>query len=92
MIDSGVKVLLVTHLYDLAHSVYARHNPGYLFLRAQRHPNGVRTFQLVSGEPEPTSYAQDAFRHIFGAAGGIALLRDSAEGRANCAVRGPNRC
>jgi DNA mismatch repair ATPase MutS len=66
MVDSGVKVLLVTHLYDLARSLHARHDTTQLFLRAERQPDGVRTFQLVPGEPEPTSYAQDSFQHIFG--------------------------
>ena len=66
MIDSGVKVLFVTHLHDLAKSLYARHNPAHLFLRAQRHPTGKRTFQLLPGEPEPTSYALDSFEQIFG--------------------------
>jgi hypothetical protein len=70
MVDSGVKVLLVTHLYDLAHSLHARHDTTHLLLRAERHPNGVRTFQLSPGEPEPTSYAQDTFRHIFGTTAG----------------------
>jgi hypothetical protein len=70
MVDSGVKVLLVTHLYDLAHSLYARHDTTHLFLRAERHPDGVRTFQLVPGEPEPTSYAPGSFQHIFGTTAG----------------------
>jgi hypothetical protein len=66
MIDSGVKVLFVTHLYSLGHSLHARHDPAHLFLRAERHSDGVRTFQLIPGEPESTSYAEDSFRHIFG--------------------------
>ena len=66
MVDSGVKVLLVTHLYDLARSLHARRDTTHLFLRAERHPDGVRTFQLVPSEPEPTSYAQDSFQRIFG--------------------------
>ena len=28
MVESGVRVFFVTHLYDLAHSLYARHDPG----------------------------------------------------------------
>lgn len=66
MIDSGVKVFFVTHLYDLGHSLHARHDPTHLFLRAERQTNGLRTFQLIPGAPEPTSYAQDSFRQIFG--------------------------
>lgn len=66
MIDSGVKVFFVTHLYGLAHSLHARHDGTHFFLRAERQPDGVRTFQLVASAPEPTSYAQDSFRRIFG--------------------------
>ncbi|EID16740.1 putative DNA mismatch repair protein [Mycobacterium xenopi RIVM700367] len=66
MVDSGVKVVFVTHLYDLAHSLYVRHNPADLFLRAQRRPDGVRTFRLLPGEPKPTSHGEDSFRRIFG--------------------------
>ena len=68
MVESGVKVFFVTHLYDLAHSLYARHNPAELFLQAERRPDGVRTFRLTPGEPEPTSYGEDCFRRVFGTA------------------------
>ncbi len=66
MVDGGVKVVLVTHLYDLAHSLYIRHNPADLFLRAQRRPDGVRTFRLLPGDPKPTSHGEDSFHRIFG--------------------------
>ncbi len=66
MVESGVKVAFVTHLYDLAHSLYARGDPADLFLRAERRPDGMRTFRLMPGEPEPTSYGEDSFRRVFG--------------------------
>lgn len=66
MIESGVKVVFVTHLYDLAHSLHARHDPADLFLRAERRPDGARTFRLMPGEPEPTSYGEDSYRRVFG--------------------------
>jgi hypothetical protein len=66
MVESGVKVLLVTHLYDLAHSLHTCHNSGYLFLRAERLSDGVRTYRLTPGDPESTSYGEDCFRKIFG--------------------------
>src|SRR5271156_2503842 len=68
MVESGVEVLFVTHLYDLADGLYARHDPADLFLRAERRPDGVRTFRLTPGKPEPTSYGEDSFRRIFGIA------------------------
>lgn len=68
MVESGVKVVFVTHLYDLAHSLSARDDPADLFLRAERRPDGVRTFRLEPGQPEPTSYGEDSFRRVFAAA------------------------
>lgn len=68
MVESGVKVVFVTHLYDLAHSLSARDDPADLFLRAQRRPDGVRTFRLKPAQPEPTSYGEDSFRRVFAAA------------------------
>ncbi len=66
MIDAGVKVVIVTHLYALAHSLHARHDPTHAFLRAERRADGGRTFRLLPGEPEPTSYGRDTFQQIFG--------------------------
>jgi MutS domain V len=76
MVEGGVKVGFVTHLYDLAHSLSARWNPADLFLRAQRRPDGVRTFRLVPGQPEPTSYGEDSFRRVFGSVLGKAPHTD----------------
>ena len=66
IVETGVKVLFVTHLYDLAQSLYERHDPADLFLRAERRPDGVRTFHLTPSAPEPTSYGEDSLRRIFG--------------------------
>jgi MutS domain V len=74
MVESGVKVIFVTHLYDLAHRLSARHNAADLFLRAQRRPDGVRTFRLEPGQPEPTSYGEDSFRRVFGTASASARV------------------
>ena len=83
MIDSGVKVFLVTHLYDLAQSLHARHDSAHMFLRAERRPDGGRTFRLLPGEPEPTSHGQDSFRQIFGAAADNTFLSQTANSREN---------
>ncbi|TVS84690.1 MutS-related protein [Mycobacterium helveticum] len=78
LVESGVKVVFVTHLYDLAHSLNERHHPAYVFLRAQRRPDGLRTFRLEPGAPEPTSYGEDSFRRVFGAAPRRDLGREHA--------------
>jgi hypothetical protein len=64
--EAGIKVVYVTHLYDLAHSLHTRHDRNHLFLRAERRDDGARTFRLMPAEPEHTSYGQDSFRRIFG--------------------------
>ncbi len=64
--EAGVRIVFVTHMYDLAGRYYAEHDPGTLFLRAERQPDGHRTFRLMPGEPLPTSYGEDLYREVFG--------------------------
>ena len=64
--EAGIKVLYVTHLFDLAQSCYRQAHGTTLFLRAERQSDGRRTFRLVEGEPLPTSYGEDSYRRIFG--------------------------
>jgi len=66
MTEADVRVVVVTHLFDLAESLYRQGPEEALFLRAERAPDGMRTFRIVPGEPLPTSYGQDSFRRIFG--------------------------
>ena len=66
MLARRIKVLYVTHMYDLAHSLHAERLDSALFLRAQRESDGRRTFKLLEGEPLPTSYGEDSYRRIFG--------------------------
>jgi MutS domain V len=66
--ETGIRVVFVTHLYDLAERCYAENTATSLFLRAERRPDGRRTFRLIEGEPLPTSYGQDLYQHVFGAA------------------------
>ncbi|MGH3193631.1 MAG: MutS-related protein, partial [Streptosporangiaceae bacterium] len=69
MLRKQIKVFFVTHMYDLAHSFHAQQHGNALFLRAERQPDGRRTFRLTEGEPLPTSYGEDSYRRIFGTAG-----------------------
>ena len=69
LIDPHKKVFFVTHLYDFAHSFHERARPDTLFLRADRQPDGRRTFKLIEGGPLRTSFGQDLYDRIFGAPG-----------------------
>lgn len=68
LLEAGVKLLYVTHLFDLAHGISAAGMDAALFLRAERLADGRRTFRLVEGAPLPTSFGEDLYRRIFGAA------------------------
>jgi hypothetical protein len=69
LIERDVRVIFVTHMFDLAHSFHRQQLDNALFLRAEREPSGRRTFRLVEGEPLPTSYGADSYRRIFDTAG-----------------------
>ncbi|GGK79837.1 MutS-related protein [Mangrovihabitans endophyticus] len=65
--ERHVSVVTVTHLYDLAHQMQSASPEHAVFLRAERRPDGRRTFKVVAGEPLPTSYGADLYHDIFGA-------------------------
>jgi len=66
--EAGIRIIFVTHMYDLAGRYYDAHDPAALFLRAERRPDGQRTFRVPPGEPLPTSYGEDLYRQVFGTA------------------------
>ena len=66
LLESGVRVAYVTHMYDLAQRLVSERAEGGLFLRAERRDDGRRTFRLVEGEPLPTSFGRDLYDRIFG--------------------------
>jgi hypothetical protein len=67
LLETGIKVIYVTHLFDLAQGFYLAKMDAALFLRAERLADGRRTFRLVEDAPLPTSYGEDLYRRIFGA-------------------------
>ncbi|HUK40790.1 MAG TPA: hypothetical protein VLX11_07100 [Candidatus Acidoferrales bacterium] len=66
LLENRIKVFFVTHLYEFATRFYDQKLPHAIFLRAERHANGARTFKLIEGEPLQTSYGEDLYRRIFG--------------------------
>ena len=65
LLEARVRIFFVTHQFDFAHSIYMENLPGALFLRAERRPDGARTFRMIAGEPLDTSYGEDLYRKIF---------------------------
>ena len=74
LLEMGIKVFYVTHMHELAKSLYSSGRGSSLFLRAERRESGERTFQMIQGEPLATSYGADLYRRIFSPTdeGGIA--------------------
>ncbi|HUZ38539.1 MAG TPA: hypothetical protein VMV17_19620 [Streptosporangiaceae bacterium] len=65
VLDAGIRVFFVTHLHDLARSFYTEPTAAALFLRAERQPDGRRTYRLAVGEPLPTSHGEDVYQDVF---------------------------
>lgn len=65
LLEAGSKVVFVTHMFELADHLYREPPQPALFLRAPRDDQGRRSFQLVEGEPSPTSYGEDLYAEIF---------------------------
>ena len=65
LLEAGIQVVYVTHLFDLAHGFYAARTGAYLFLRVEVGPDGLPTFRLAEGEPLPTSHGAELYSRIF---------------------------
>ncbi|MGS0895932.1 MutS-related protein [Burkholderia stagnalis] len=65
LLESRIKIVLVTHLFTLAKGLYDDETARATFLRAERRDDGTRTFRLTEGEPLQTSFGEDLYRQIF---------------------------
>ncbi|MGE0353022.1 MAG: DNA mismatch repair protein MutS [Gemmatimonadales bacterium] len=63
--EHGVRVVFVTHLYGFARTMTSGRARDTLCLRAERRPDGTRTYRLRPGEPTATSHGQDVYREVF---------------------------
>ena len=66
--DAGVKVVYVTHLFELAHQYYAQNRADALFLLARPGAVEEHPFVVSEGEPLPTSHGADIYEKVFGCA------------------------
>lgn len=64
LLAEGVRVFFVTHLYEFAQGLFDNGMKNAVFLRAERKPDGTRTFKLLPGEPLRTSYGEDLYHRI----------------------------
>lgn len=65
LLEKGVKVFFVTHLYHFAKGFLGEREKSAIFLRAERLPDGTRPFKLVEADPLETSYGEDLYKAIF---------------------------
>ena len=65
LLASDVRIMFVTHMYELAHAFFEAHDTHSRFLRAERQVDGARTFKLTMGEPLRTSYGRDLYEKTF---------------------------
>ncbi len=66
LLESGVKVLFVTHLYTFAKGLQDGGPVPALFLRAERGSDGTHRYRLVEGPPLPTSFGPDIYARVGG--------------------------
>lgn len=66
LLETRVKIFFVTHLSEFARSLWEDKKDDAHFLRAERQPDGTRTFKLHPGEPLQTSFGVDLYDEIFG--------------------------
>jgi hypothetical protein len=76
LLESEVKVVYVTHMYDLSQGFYSANMKAALFLRAERLSDGQRTYRLAEGKPLPTSHGEDLYGQIFGGSERVATEVD----------------
>ncbi|MCX7600370.1 MAG: DNA mismatch repair protein MutS [Meiothermus sp.] len=65
LLEQGIRVFFVTHMYALAGGLYQQGSPDAIFLRAQRLSSGQRSFRIIPGPPLPSSFGIDLFQRIF---------------------------
>jgi hypothetical protein len=66
LLERGIKVSFVTHLHEFASRLCRQRMGNAIFLRAERLPDGTRTFRIIEGEPLQTSYGEDLYQVVFG--------------------------
>ena len=66
LIEKGIKVFFVSHLYEFSINYYERRREEVLFLRAERKTDGTHTYRIIEGNPLETSHSEDLFNKIFG--------------------------
>ena len=65
LLDTGSRVMFVTHMFHLAGGLHDDERQRGLFLRAEREQDTRRTFKLTEATPLATSYGPDIYHRVF---------------------------
>lgn len=63
--EAGGHVVFVTHMYTLANDFENKTIIKTCFLRAERDESGQRSFKILPGKPQTTSFGKDLYSRIF---------------------------
>ena len=66
LLDAGITVFFVTHRFAFAERFHRQYARSTLFLRAERQPDGRRSYKLAVKDPLPTSYGEDLYYQLGG--------------------------
>lgn len=64
LLGHGMRVMIVTHFHALAQ--HFLHRPGTLFLRAEKLPDGSRSYRVLPESPQATSHGFAVYTQVFG--------------------------
>ena len=65
LLERGIKLFYVSHLYTFARGMYDQGLPNALFLQAERREDGERTFRMLARTPTQTSFGPDLYEKVF---------------------------
>ncbi len=65
LLDTGNSVMFVTHIYELTSLFLNRGDENVKFLKADHLESGERTFKIIDGMPEETSYGEEIYDRVF---------------------------
>lgn len=65
LLKTGNSVIFVTHLYELGSLFMNMESDKVRFLKADHLESGERTFRIIDGYPEETSYGEELYEKVF---------------------------
>ncbi len=64
LLKKDIRVIYVTHMYELSNYFYQNRLDKTLFLRANRKKDGQRDFKILPAPPLQTSFAKDVYKMV----------------------------